>query len=117
MNFGLVSLDQEKAFDRVDHEDLFNVMFVFCFFTLGVYMGSERGIRKNWEGLSQVGVSRLARWRWLLSQVSYRGRVLIINLATSSLWHKLAVLNPPDQSARRPATQAGEFVSGHSITG
>jgi hypothetical protein len=31
-----------------------------------------------------------------LSQVSYRGRVLIINnLVASSLWHKLAVLNPP----------------------
>jgi hypothetical protein len=28
--------------------------------------------------------------------VSYRGRVLITNnLEASSLWHKLAVLNPP----------------------
>lgn len=63
---------------------------------LGVYLGSERWVRKNWEGLSQAVVSRLARWRWLLSQVSYRGRVLIINnLVASSLWHKLAVLNPP----------------------
>lgn len=63
---------------------------------LGVYLGSEKWVRKNWEGLSKAVVSRLARWRWLLSQVSYRGRVLIINnLVASFLWHKLAVLNPP----------------------
>ena len=31
MNFGLVSLDQEKDFDRVNHEYLFNVMSVLGF--------------------------------------------------------------------------------------
>ena len=52
--------------------------------------------KEELEWLSQAVVTRLARWRWLLSQVSYRGRVLIINnLVASSLWHKLAVLNPP----------------------
>lgn len=53
---------------------------------LGVSLGSEWWVRKNWEGVSQVVVSRLMKWRWLLSQVSYRGRVLIINnLVASSL--------------------------------
>lgn len=64
---------------------------------LGVYLDLERWVTKNWVGLSQAVVSRLARWRCLLSQVSYRGRVLIINnLAASSLWHKLVVLNLVD---------------------
>ena len=41
-------------------------------------------------------VTRLVRGRWLRAQVSYRGRVLIINnLVASSLWLKLAVLNRP----------------------
>ena len=46
---------------------------------LGLYLGPERGVRKHWKGRSQAVVSSLARWTWLLSQVSYRGRVLIIN--------------------------------------
>ena len=56
----------------------------------------ERWVRKNWEGLSQALVSRLARWRWLLFQLAYRGKVLTFNhLVASSLWHKLSILNPP----------------------
>jgi hypothetical protein len=31
VNFGLISLDQNNAFDRVDHKYLFNVMYVFGF--------------------------------------------------------------------------------------
>ncbi|KAL7838651.1 hypothetical protein AOLI_G00270550 [Acnodon oligacanthus] len=53
-------------------------------------------VRKNWEcALTQI-LEKLAKWTWLLSQVSDRGRVLIINnLAASTLWHRLAVLNAP----------------------
>jgi hypothetical protein len=46
---------------------------------LGVYLGSEKWVRKNWEGLSQAVVSRQARWMWFLYQVSHRGRELINN--------------------------------------
>jgi hypothetical protein len=39
---------------------------------------------------------KLAKWRWLLPHMSYRGRVLIINnLVASTLWHRLKCLEPP----------------------
>ncbi|KAK3548697.1 hypothetical protein QTP70_016989, partial [Hemibagrus guttatus] len=39
---------------------------------------------------------RLSRWKRLVSRLSYRGRTLVINnLAASSLWHKLACVDPP----------------------
>ena len=61
-----------------------------------IYLGSKGWVRKNWEGVSQVVESRMKKWRCLLSQVSYRGRVLIINnLAASSLCQKRSTLNPP----------------------
>ena len=40
--------------------------------------------------------ARLTKWKWLLPQLSYRGRVLIANnLVASALWHRLTVLTPP----------------------
>ena len=38
----------------------------------------------------------MSHWRWLLPQLSYRGRVLVINnLVASMLWHTFSVLPPP----------------------
>lgn len=38
----------------------------------------------------------LGRWKWLLPRMSYRERTLIINnLVASTLWHRLASLEPP----------------------
>lgn len=63
---------------------------------LGNYFGTDEYMEKNWEGLSDQVIGRIQRWRWILPQLSYRGRVLIINnLAASMLWHKLTVLKPP----------------------
>lgn len=63
---------------------------------LGVYLGSEEVVNKNWEGLLEKMTGRLKKWKWLLSQMSFRGRVLIINnLVASALWHRFACMEPP----------------------
>ncbi|KAJ3602351.1 hypothetical protein NHX12_030109 [Muraenolepis orangiensis] len=62
---------------------------------LGVWLGSEDMVAQNWEGLLGK-LAKLAKWKWLLPQLSYRGRVLVANnLVASSLWHRLQVLTPP----------------------
>ena len=46
---------------------------------LGVYLGSEDFQKQNWEGVVEKVCARLSKWRWLLPQLSYRGRVLVAN--------------------------------------
>jgi len=42
--------------------------------------------------------AKLSKWKWLLPELSYRGRVLVTNnLAASMLWHRLNVLDPPNE--------------------
>lgn len=63
---------------------------------LGVYLGDHQTVAKNWEGVEEKVEGRLAKWRWLLPNMSYRGRVLIINnLVASTLWHRLMCMEPP----------------------
>ncbi len=63
---------------------------------LGVFLGSGTYKEKNWEGILEKVCLRLSNWKWLIPQLSYRGRVLIVNnLVASTLWHKMAVLDPP----------------------
>lgn len=63
---------------------------------LGVFLGDEQHKKKNWEGVVEMIEGKLKRWKWLLPRMSYRGRTLIINnLVASTLWHRLASLEPP----------------------
>jgi len=63
---------------------------------LGIYFGRNEFQKLNWEGLEERVCTRLSRWKWLLPQLSYRGRVLVANnLVASTLWHKLCALQPP----------------------
>lgn len=63
---------------------------------LGVFLGSKQNMLKNWEGMLDMIKARLTKWRWILPQMSFRGRVLVINnLVASMLWHRLSCLDPP----------------------
>lgn len=63
---------------------------------LGVFLGDETTVKKNWDSVIHKVKSRLNKWRWLLPKMSLRGRVLIANnLVSSSLWHRLACMDPP----------------------
>lgn len=55
-------------------------------------------LQKNWEGVLEKVKGRLDKWKWLLPNMSYRGRTLIVNnLVASSLWHRLACVDPSSQ--------------------
>jgi len=63
---------------------------------LGVFLGDENTVQKNWEGIVEKIKGRLAKWKWLAPNMSYKGRTLVINnLIASSLWHKLKCIDPP----------------------
>ncbi len=64
---------------------------------LRVYLGKERYQEKNWEGMIEKVCGKLSRWKWVLPKLSYRGRALVVsNLVASMIWHKMIVLNPPN---------------------
>ena len=63
---------------------------------LRLHLGSKEIERQNWEGVLGKVQAKLSKWKWLLPQLSYRGRILIVNnLVAASLWHRLQVLTPP----------------------
>ena len=63
---------------------------------LGIYLGAKEITKKNWDGVLDKVRAKLNKWRWLLPQMSYRGRALVINnLVSSTLWHKIACMEPP----------------------
>lgn len=65
---------------------------------LGVYLGDNSFVCKNWENVFEKVEGRLRKWKWLLPHMSFRGRTLIINnLVASMLWHRLTCVEPPTQ--------------------
>ena len=63
---------------------------------LGIFLGNDTVVQKNWEGALEKVKGRLEKWKWLLPRMSYRGRTLIINnLVASCFWHRLACVDPP----------------------
>uniref|UniRef100_A0A3B4TQD0 Reverse transcriptase domain-containing protein n=1 Tax=Seriola dumerili TaxID=41447 RepID=A0A3B4TQD0_SERDU len=63
---------------------------------LGVFLGDQNTVLKNWEDILEKVKGRLSRWKWIVLNLSYRGRILILNnLVSSTLWHRLAAVDPP----------------------
>ena len=53
-------------------------------------------MKRNWETVIERAEEKMRRWKWLLPQMSYRGRVLVLNnLVGSLLWHRLSCVDPP----------------------
>ena len=63
---------------------------------LGVFLGADHIVKKNWETVIENVEGKLKKWKWLLPQMSLRGRVLVLNnLVASQLWHRLTCVDPP----------------------
>lgn len=63
---------------------------------LGVYLGYETIVQKHWLGTVEKLKCRLEKWKWIVPNLSYRGRTLVINnLLASSLWHRMSCIDPP----------------------
>lgn len=61
-----------------------------------MFLGDQSVVLKNWDNVLEKVKGRLARWKWTVMKMSYRGRVLIANnLVSSILWHRLSVVDPP----------------------
>ncbi|KAK3537057.1 hypothetical protein QTP70_000278 [Hemibagrus guttatus] len=74
------------------------------------YLGVNEFLNKNWEGFVEHVKGRLSRWKRLVPKMSYRGRTLVINnLAASSLWHKLACVDPPPNLLANIQAQLVDF--------
>lgn len=48
-------------------------------FKISIYFDSNELKHLNWQGVEEKVCTRLSRWKWLPSQLSYRGRVLVAN--------------------------------------
>ncbi|KAJ4923381.1 hypothetical protein JOQ06_000714, partial [Pogonophryne albipinna] len=61
---------------------------------LGIYLGDDTFCLKNWDGLIEKVEGRLKKW--ILPKLSFKGRILILNnLVSSMLAHRLACTDPP----------------------
>ncbi len=61
-----------------------------------MFLGDDSVSQKNWDGILEKVRGRLDKWKWLLPNMSFRGRTLIVNnLVASLLWHRLVCIDPP----------------------
>ena len=85
---------------------------------MGVYLGSEDFQKQKWEGVVEKVCARLSKWRWLLPQWSYRGRVLVANnLVDLDVMAQIHCLTSFKMPHRRSKENYCRFFSGLENTG
>lgn len=62
---------------------------------LGGLLGIGSVVQKNWENVLEKIQGRLRKWKWILPQMSFKGRMLVVNLVASVLWRRLFCIDPP----------------------
>lgn len=78
---------------------------------LVIHLGDQAFMSKNWEAALEKVEGRLKRWKWVLQWMSLNGQVIVINnLVSSMLWHRLAFTDPP-----KPAVQDTGVHGGFSL--
>lgn len=62
--------------------------------SVGLFLGTESIKAKNWEETREKACAQLSTWKWLLPQMSYRGRVLLPTTWLPQLSGTLVALTP-----------------------
>ena len=63
---------------------------------LGVFLGGDDAIAKNWTLVEENVNSVIKSWTFFSKGLSFIGRVLVVNsLCASKLWYIISVLQPP----------------------
>ncbi len=80
---------------------------------LGVFLGNKAMEKKNWEGVEDKICGKIKKWKWLLPQMSYRGRVLVLNNQCASLlWHRLSLPGSSHWAFNKDPGKNCEFLLG-----
>ncbi len=84
---------------------------------LGVFLGDYSFVCRNWDNVLEKIEGRLKKWKWILPHMSFKGRVLVINnLASSMLWHRLMCVDPlPQLLAKIQAVLVNFFLGSFTL--
>lgn len=68
------------------------------------------GVGRGLKGIKKKVCAKLSKWKWLLSQLAYRRRILVSkNLFASALWHRFTVLSPPKNLVKETQRNLVDF--------
>ena len=83
---------------------------------LGIYLGNEKMMQKNWDGVLEKVEGRMAKWRWLRPQMSFRG-VSAEQPGSLPPVAQASVCGPPFNASFTDSEENGGFLLGQLSLG